>query len=77
MKGAKKEASIKRNAKMIKRCPNAPSKPKLIKVKRSDGFIGVQVMGTSNEANTNPIRDVYKKFVVGASSLLKYFVEIR
>ncbi len=77
MKGAKKEASIRRNAKMMKRCPRAPSKPKPKKIKRSDRFIGVQVAGARNEANTKPIKDVYKKFVVAASSLLKYFVAIK
>ena len=62
---------------MMKRCPRAPSKPKLKKVKTSDDFIGTQVVGVRNEANTKPINDVYKKFVVAASSLLKYFVAIK
>ena len=77
MKGAKKEASMSLNAKIIKRCPRAPSKPKLVKIKRSGVIIGVQLRGTRKEAKIKPIKEVYKKFVDGASSLLKYFVVIK
>ena len=58
MKGAKKEASISRKAKIMKRCPNAPSKPKLMNVRRSVETIGVHFVGTRIVAMMTPINEV-------------------
>ena len=58
MKGARKEASTKRNASIIKKWPKAPNKPKLTNVNISDESIGVHIVGIKVDDKKAPTTDV-------------------